>query len=56
MCIASTAKRRRRQAAIGYTHLPKKRRPHYSKISESKSARREAAKVAKEKSMRQKKK
>lgn len=41
--------RRRRQAANGYTHLAKLRRPHYSRYSASKAnnkARRIAAKRA----------
>lgn len=28
-CAAATAKRRRTQACMGYTHMPKKRRPIY---------------------------
>jgi hypothetical protein len=28
-CAAATAKRRRKQAIMGYTHLPKLRRPIY---------------------------
>ena len=28
-CVASTAKRRRRQAKMGYKHLAPRQRPHY---------------------------
>ena len=55
MCTAATARRRRAQAANGYKHLSKQRRPHYNKISADKSARRESRKIETEKRMRQKK-
>lgn len=56
MTVASTAKRRRRQAANGYRHLAPLRRPKYSKIDAGKSRRRELQKIEKEKQMRMKKK
>ena len=56
MCVAQTARRRRRQAANGYKHLSPLKRPHYSKISAAKSARREAAKISKIKQMQGRKK
>jgi hypothetical protein len=55
MCTAATARRRRRQAANDYRHLPAKRRPYFSKRSAEKSARIEARKIATEKRMKQKK-
>jgi hypothetical protein len=55
MCTASTAKRRRRQAANAYRHLSVKRRPKYNKRSAEKSARIEARKVANIKAMAQRK-
>lgn len=33
MCVAATAKRRRRQAKQGYTHIDKRHRPRYSRSS-----------------------
>jgi len=30
-CVTSTAKRRRKQAKAGYTHIAKSKRPRYSK-------------------------
>lgn len=30
MCVASAAKRRRKQAKQGYIHIDKRHRPHYS--------------------------
>lgn len=56
MCIAATAKRRRRQSVNGYRHISPLRRPHYNKVDPGKSARREATKVANLKRMSQKKK
>jgi hypothetical protein len=56
MCVSRTARRRRKQAANGYRHLSKQRRPHYAKVTADKSARREARKIENEKKMRQKKK
>lgn len=55
MCTASTAKRRRRQAANGYKHLSKQRRPHFNKRSAEKSARIEARKIANIKAIAQRK-
>lgn len=55
MCTASTAKRRRRQAANNYRHLSKQRRPHYNKVDATKSARREQQKVENQRRMAQKK-
>jgi hypothetical protein len=34
-CVASTAKRRRKQAKMGYTHMAKRKRPRYSKSASS---------------------
>lgn len=51
MCTASTAKRRRRQAAKGYKHLSKQRRPIYKKPDAAKSARRMRQSVEKQKKM-----
>lgn len=56
MCVAATARRKRRQARNGYKHLSKLRRPHYGKPDEGKARRRELAKVAKIKAMQQRKK
>lgn len=56
MCTASTAKRRRRQAANGYKHMSPLKRPHYSKIDAGKSARRLAERIATERRMSQKRK
>lgn len=56
MCTASTAKRRRKQAANNYKHLAPLRRPKYNKRDAEKSARIEARKVETEKRMRMKKK
>lgn len=39
MCVASTAKRRRKQAAKKYRHLAKLGRPIYNVMSREKSAR-----------------
>lgn len=56
MCVARTARRRRKQAAQGYKHLSKLRRPKYTKMDAGKSQRREMAKVAKIKAMQGRKK
>lgn len=56
MCVARTARRRRKQAVKKFKHLPPLRRPKYTKMDAGKSARREAAKVANIKRMQQKKK
>ena len=56
MCVAQTAKRRRRQAAIGYKHMSPMRRPHYNKVDPGKSARLLAERIETERRMRQKKK
>jgi len=55
MCVARTARRRRKQAVNQYKHLSPLRRPHYNKVDKDKSARREASKVANLKRMSQKK-
>lgn len=39
-CVASTAKRRRRQAANNYRHMSKQERPRYKKRDADTSARR----------------
>ena len=52
MCVASTAKRRRKQAANGYTHLCERQRPHYKKISAEKSANRLHAMLMTERRMK----
>lgn len=49
----STAKRRRRQAANGYTHLAKLGRPIYKKKSKEKSARRLQQLIATERRIKQ---
>lgn len=54
MSIAA-AKRRRRQAAIGYTHLAKLGRPIYSKKSASKQAAKLARLVQRERERQQRK-
>ena len=56
MCVASTAKRRRRQAVNGYCHLGPLKRPRFSKVDAGKAKRREAAKVMKIKLMQTRKK
>lgn len=43
MCVCSTAKRRRRQAAKNFSHLAPKQRPNYKRTSAEVSARRLAA-------------
>lgn len=53
MTVAATAKRRRRQAAMGFTHLAPKQRPHYKKLSAETSARRLADRIATERRMAQ---
>lgn len=55
MCVASTAKRRRRQAANGYSHLAKLGRPIYRKKSATKQAARLARLIADEKARIQRK-
>lgn len=40
MCVARTARRRRKQARNGYAHLAKLGRPIYSKPSPSKQSKR----------------
>ena len=45
------AKRRRSQAANGYRHMAPLRRPHYMKVSNEKSARRLAQRIAVERRM-----
>lgn len=51
MCIASTAKRRRRQAANGYKHLSPLRRPIYHKPDIAKQSRRLRDRIEREKRM-----
>lgn len=41
-CAAATAKRRRKQAVMGYKHLPPKQRPRYNVRSREVSERRDA--------------
>lgn len=54
MCGSSTGKRRRRQAAMGYTHLAKLGRPIYGKRSKEKSARMLAQRIATERRIKAK--
>ena len=56
MCIARTARRRRKQAANGYKHMAPLRRPHYLKMDAGKAQRREHRKVEKIKLMQSRKK
>lgn len=55
MCVASTAKRRRRQAKNGYNHLAKLGRPIYNKKSAEKMTSRLARVIAAEKLRKQRK-
>lgn len=48
--------RRRKQAAKNYAHMAPMDRPHYTKMSAAKSARRLAKKIATERRMQQGKK
>lgn len=52
MSATQQAKRRRRQAAMGFTHLSPDQRPHYKKRSKEASAAHLAALVAKEQRIR----
>lgn len=54
MCGSSTGKRRRRQAANGYSHLAKLGRPIYGKRTAEKSARILAQRIATERRIKQK--
>lgn len=54
MCTASTAKRKRRQAANGYKHLGPMKRPHYLKRDAETSAKRLQRLIATERRMAQK--
>lgn len=54
-CVARTARRRRKQAANAYRHMSKQTRPHYSKVSAEKSARRLSRVINKKKAMEQRK-
>lgn len=56
MCIARTARRRRKQAANGYRHMSPLKRPHYKKVDAAKSAKRLRDRIEKEKRMKMKKK
>lgn len=56
MCVAQTAKRRRRQAMNNYRHMSPMQRPRYSKKSAEKSARLLAKRIETEKRIKQKKK
>lgn len=49
MCVARTARRRRKQARQGYKHLAKLGRPIYSKPSPGKMSRRLANLIEKQK-------
>jgi len=48
MCVASTAKRRRRQAKNGYNHLAKLGRPQFRQKSAEKSSARLQRMIAEE--------
>lgn len=54
MCGQKAAMRRRKQAANNYAHMAPLDRPHYTKISVAKSARKMAAKIEKERRIQQK--
>jgi hypothetical protein len=56
MCGQKAAIRRRKQAAKNYAHMAPMDRPHYTKMSAAKSARRLAKKIATERRMQQGKK
>lgn len=52
MSATQQAKRRRRQAAMGFTHLAPHQRPHYKKRSKEASAQHLAMVIAKEQRIR----
>lgn len=54
MCVAATARRKRRQAKNNYRHLAPLRRPRYKKRDAEKSARILARRIETEKRMKQK--
>lgn len=56
MCGQKAAIRRRKQAVKNYMHMAPLDRPHYMKMSASKSAAKLARKIATERKMQQKKK
>ena len=55
MCTSATARRRRRQAAIGYRHLDRMRRPKHRRKSAEKAKRHLEALVARERAYNQRK-
>ena len=55
MCTAQTAKRRRKQAAKKYRHLPPLKRPHYAVRSKEANARRLARLIDRQKAMQSRK-
>lgn len=50
-CVARTARRRRKQAVNNYRHIAPLKRPHYKKTDATKSAKRLAERIAKERRM-----
>lgn len=54
-CVARTARRRRKQAAMGYRHVAKKQRPGYRIWSTEASANRLRRVIETERRMKQKK-
>ena len=56
MCGQKTAIRRRKQAANNFAHMAPLDRPHYTKISVAKSARKMTLKIEKERRIQQKSK
>jgi hypothetical protein len=55
-CVARTARRRRKQALMNYRHMSPLKRPRYKKTDASKSAKRLAERIAKERAMQSRKK
>jgi len=53
MCVAATAKRRRRQFAMGLTHIAKLGRPIYHRKSKESQDRRRAEVIANERRIAQ---
>jgi len=47
-CVTATAKRRRRQAKMGYRHIHKAKRPHYKRVDAATSAARLRAQIVAE--------
>lgn len=56
MCVAATAKRRRAQAKMGYTHMAPQDRPHYKRRSKEVASRHLQELIARERRMAQGKK